>query len=55
MYVRADFAQKANYRNSVSGSAIFCGGVLVTSLPGTQNNSTFSATEAAYVAMAEGV
>ena len=53
-YVDADYADKANYRRSVSGVAVMLGGTSVIASSTTQHCVTLSTSEAKYVAMAQG-
>ena len=54
-YVDADYAHKAEDRRSVSGTAVCCGGALVSWFSRTQKCVTLSTTEGEYVAMADGI
>ncbi|CAN0053474.1 unnamed protein product, partial [Sphacelaria rigidula] len=54
VYCDADYAKKDTDRRSVSGVAVMCGGIAVSSTSRTQHCVTLSTTEAEYVAMAEG-
>ena len=54
-YVEADYAHKAEDRRSVSGTAVCCGGALVSWFSRTQKCVTLSTTEGEYVAMADGI
>ena len=54
VYVDADYANKDNDRRSVSGVAVMVGGTVVNASSTTQHCVTLSASEAEYVAMAQG-
>ena len=55
VYADADYADKANDRRSVSGTAITLGGTAVSHANKTQHVVSLSTSEAEYIAAADGV
>ena len=55
VYMDSEYASKATYRRSVSGSVVMCAGACVSFFFRTQKSATLSSTEAEYVAMADGL
>ena len=55
VYADADYADKANDKRSVSGTAITLGGTVVSHASKTQHVVSLSASEAEYIAAGDGV